>query len=187
MRNDNITNGAPAYNLQVLDPLVGYNNLRIIIILPSSGSIIYSDSSTPNLLNITINQLNTTQYLNITFHADLNYNVTYGQQVNNTVKFTGTSLPGDHGTNNATPGNPGDSNGKRTGENPAQGGDVNNLIATSTTTSTVRSPTVSKNANGQKTVTAQSVKLQLKPLLSIFQLGQPTNSKLQMWYLQVFL
>ncbi len=150
--NDNNSNGAPSYNLQVLDPLVGYNNLRNIIITPSSADIIYLDNSTSNLLDININQLNQTQYLNITYQADLNKNVTYGQNINNTVTFTGTSLPGDHGTNNATPGNPGSSNGKRTGDPTQPAGAVNNLMAISTATVTVRSPSVSKNVNGQKNI-----------------------------------
>ena len=150
--NDNNTNGAPSYNLQVLDPLVGYNNLRNIIITPSSGDIIYFNNSTSNLLNININQLNQTQYLDISYQADLDKNVTYGQKVNNTVTLTGTSLPGDHGTNNATPGNPGNDDGKRTGDPSHGAGAVNNLMAVSTATVTVRSPNVSKNINGQKNI-----------------------------------
>jgi uncharacterized repeat protein (TIGR01451 family)/fimbrial isopeptide formation D2 family protein len=150
--NNNNTNGAPAYNLQVLDPLVGYNSLSNIVITPSDGTIIYSNNSTSNLLDININQLNQTQYLNITYQAKVNTNVTYGQQVNNTAQVTGTSLPGDQGTNNATSGSPGSSNGKRTGDPTQPAGAVNNLIATSTATVTVRNPTISKNVNGQKTV-----------------------------------
>ena len=149
---NNNDNGAPAYNVQVLDPLVGYDNLSNIIITPSDGTIIYSNNSTSNLLDININQLNQTQYLNITYQATVNSNVTYGQQVNNTAQVTGTSLPGDHGTNNATPGNPGSNNGKRTGDPTQPAGVVNNLIDTSTATVTVRSPTISKNVEGQKTI-----------------------------------
>ena len=44
------------------------------------------------------------------------------------------------------------SNGKRTGDPAQPAGVVNNLIATSTATVTVRSPTISKNVNGQKTI-----------------------------------
>ena len=150
--NTNSTNGGPAYNLQILDPLVGYNSLNNIVITSSDGTIIYYNNSTSNLLNININQLNQTQYLNITYQAKVNTNVTYGQQVNNTAQVTGTTLPGDHGTNDATPGNPGSNNGKRTGDPTQPAGVVNNLIATSTATVTVRSPTISKNVNGQKTV-----------------------------------
>ena len=150
--NNYNTNGAPAYNLQVLDPLVGYHNLSNIVITSSDGTIIYSNDSTSNLLDINIDQLNQTQYLNITYQAIVNSNVTYGQQVNNTAQVTGTSLPGDHGTNNATPGSPGSNNGKRTGDPTQPAGIVNNLTATSTATVTVRSPTISKNVNGQKTV-----------------------------------
>ncbi len=101
-------------------------------------------------MNITIDELNPNQYLNVTYQADVNNNVTYGQQVNNTVTATGTSLPGDHGTNNATPGSPGTTNGKRTGDPTQPAGNVTNLIATSTASTTVRSPTISKNVNGQK-------------------------------------
>ncbi len=148
--NNNVTNGAPSYDVQITDPLIGYNNLDILSIVPSNSTMSYYNNSTSNLLNITISELDPNQYLNVTYQANLNNNVTYGQQVNNTVTATGTSLPGDYGTNNATPGAPGTTNGKRTGDSSQPAGNVNNIIANSTAVTTVRSPTISKNVNGQK-------------------------------------
>nr|WP_245315994.1 isopeptide-forming domain-containing fimbrial protein [Methanobacterium aggregans] len=146
VQNNNITNGAPAYNLQVLDLLLpdytglDYNHL---IITPSNAGIVFHDFSTAGVLNITVDRLMPGEYLNITYNATVNPNVKYGDQnVTNTVNFTGTTLPGDHGTNNATPGNPGADDGKRTGD-PFQGA-LNNLYSNSTATVTARKPTISK-------------------------------------------
>ncbi|MCE7699578.1 MAG: DUF11 domain-containing protein, partial [Methanobacterium paludis] len=146
VQNNNITNGAPSYNLQILDlVLPNYTGLDYtnIIITPSNADIVYHDLSTAGVLNITVDRLMPGEYLNITYNATVNPNVKYGDQnVTNTVKFTGTTLPGDQGTANTTPGNPGADDGKRTGD-PLQGV-VNNIYSNSTATVTVRKPTISK-------------------------------------------
>ncbi|NYB51391.1 MAG: DUF11 domain-containing protein, partial [Methanobacteriaceae archaeon] len=152
--NNNNTNGAPAYNLQITDPMTNYvlDYLNMIIV-PSDPAIIFNNYSTANLLNITIIQMNQTQYLNITYNATVKPGVIFNSTINNTVNATGTTLPGDHGTNNATPGNPGETNGKRTGDPTQPAGAVNDIAATANATVTTRPPRVSKNVNGTKTVT----------------------------------
>ena len=146
VQNNNITNGAPVYNLQILDLLLpDYTGLDYthIIITPSNAGIVFHDFSTAGVLNITVDRLLPGEYLNITYNATVNPQVKYGDQnVTNTVNFTGTTLPGYHGTANATPGNPGADDGKRTGD-PLQGV-VNNIYSNSTATVTTRKPTVSK-------------------------------------------
>ncbi|MDD3753461.1 MAG: carboxypeptidase regulatory-like domain-containing protein, partial [Methanobacterium sp.] len=147
---------APAYNLQILDFLNSdyYYNFYVSSIIPSTAaSVIYHDFSTSNLLNITIDRLNYGDWLHIYYRVTVRSNVTYNVQINNTVHVTGTSLPGDHGTNNATPGNPGDTDGKRTGDPTQPAGAVNNINDTSTAIITIRSPRISKNVNGSKIVT----------------------------------
>ena len=146
VQNDNIVNGAPAYNLQILDPLLpdytglDYTNL---IITPSNPGIVYHNFSNADTLNITIDRLLTSEYLDITYKATVNATVKYGDQnIKNTVNFRGTSLPGEHGTGDATPGDPGTGNGKRTGD-PNQGL-INNIYSNSTATVASRKPTLSK-------------------------------------------
>ncbi|MFU2192624.1 hypothetical protein, partial [Methanobacterium sp. MZD130B] len=145
---------APAYNLQILDFLNSdYYNFHVLNIIPSTTSVIYHDFSTSNLLNVTIDRLTSDDWLHIYYRVTVRSDVTYNDQINNTVHVTGTSLPGDHGTNDATPGNPGDTDGKRTGDPTQPAGAVNNINDTSTAIITIRSPRISKNVNGQKTET----------------------------------
>ncbi len=44
--NNNVTNGAPAYDVQITDPLIGYNNLNILSIIPSNSTMVYYNNST---------------------------------------------------------------------------------------------------------------------------------------------
>ena len=153
IRNNNITNGAPVYDLIIIDPLNGFTmDYLHMIITPSDPSIIFTNYSTANLINITVSKLNPGQYLNITYNATVKPEVVFNTTLNNTVNATGTTLPGPHGTNNATPGNPGTSTGERTGDPTQPAGPVNNINTTVTAPVTTRAPRVSKTVNGVETV-----------------------------------
>ncbi|EKF85388.1 isopeptide-forming domain-containing fimbrial protein, partial [Methanobacterium formicicum] len=153
IRNNNITNGAPVYDLIIIDPMNGFTmDYLHMIITPSDPSIIFTNYSTADMIYIVVNKLNQTQYLNITYNATVKPDVVFNTTLNNTVNATGTTLPGSHGTNNATPGNPGTSTGERTGD-PTQPADpVNNINTTTTAFVTTRAPRVSKTVNGSETV-----------------------------------
>ena len=75
----------------------------------------------------------------LSYSADLQLNVPFGQVATNTAQTTTSSLPGDNGTGNVTPGAPGDSDGERT----ASGG-VNDLLASDTADVTVDIPNMTK-------------------------------------------
>ncbi len=153
IRNNNITNGAPVYDLIIIDPMNGFTmDYLHMIITPSDPSIIFTNYSTANLINITVSKLNPGQYLNITYNATVKSDVVFNTTLNNTVNATGTSLPGPHGTNNATPGDPGTSTGERTGDPTQPAGPVNNINTTATAPVTTRAPRVSKTVNGTETV-----------------------------------
>ncbi|MBP1945818.1 putative repeat protein (TIGR01451 family)/fimbrial isopeptide formation D2 family protein [Methanobacterium petrolearium] len=152
IQNNNSTNGAPVYDLIIVDPINGftmdYLNLSIV---PSDPSIIFTNYSTADLIYIVVNKLNPGQYLNITYNATVKHNVTFNSTLNNTVNATGTTLPGPHGTNNATPGDPGTSTGERTGDPTQPAGAVNNINTTATALVTTRTPKISKKVNGTET------------------------------------
>ncbi|MDY9924548.1 carboxypeptidase regulatory-like domain-containing protein [Methanobacterium sp.] len=153
IRNNNITNGAPVYDLIIIDPMNGFTmDYLHMIITPSDPSIIFTNYSTANLINITVSKLNPGQYLNITYNATVKSDVVFNTTLNNTVNATGTSLPGPHGTNNATPGDPGTGTGERTGDPTQPAGPVNNINTTATAPVTTRAPRVSKTVNGTETV-----------------------------------
>jgi|GEM_PF-447852 len=153
IRNNNITNGAPVYDLIIIDPMNGFtmDYLHMIITL-SDPSIIFTNYSTADMIYIVVNKLNQTQYLNITYNVTVKPEVVFNTTLNNTVNVTGTTLPGPHGTNNATHGDPGTSTGERTGDPTQPAGPVNNINATATALVTTRAPRVSKTVNGTETV-----------------------------------
>ena len=142
--NNGGTNRAPLYDIQVLDPMIGYYNLNILSIMPSSALIVYNNYSNSTNLYINITQLNTSQYVDIIYTATLNTLVKYSNQTNNTVVFNGTSLPGLKGTGNATPGDPGTITGERTGN----GVSPNNLRNSATAIVTALAPTITKSVVG---------------------------------------
>lgn len=148
VQNQNVTNSGVAYDLQVTDPInVNYQNLTVSSITPYGTGISVTDNSTGSLLNLTINKLAPGEYIDVVYTVKILQNVIYNFNIQNTVTLTGTSLPGTHGTGDATPGDPGTSTGERTGT-----GGVNNLTSSDTATVTVLAPTISKNVVGQKTV-----------------------------------
>lgn len=140
--NDNDPNGAPAYDLVIYDPLTYYENLRNVMVNGVPYTVI-----TP-YLEVIIPILNKGQTVSITFDADLINGLTYGSQYINQVLVTGTTLPGLHGTNDATPGDPGTETGERTGA----GTGVNDIRHVSSTYVTTLEPTIDKRVEGVETV-----------------------------------
>ena len=92
-----------------------YENPQITNIDAGTTGANVTAAFTGNLLEGTIDQLDPGECVTITYTADVRADVGFGQVINNTAEFMTTSLPGDHGTNDATPGNPGDVTGERTG------------------------------------------------------------------------
>jgi uncharacterized repeat protein (TIGR01451 family)/fimbrial isopeptide formation D2 family protein len=87
-----------------------------------------------------INRVNPGGCVLFKYSAQFTQEVVFGQTVTNTARFTTTSIPGDHGTGGATPGNPGTDTGKRTGD----GSGPNGLFGQDSVTETIDVPTMSK-------------------------------------------
>ncbi len=96
-------------------------------------------SFTSNTLNGTIDRLDPGESITIEYTAKLKTDVSFGRVITNTANVTTTSLPGDYGTGNATPGNPGDSTGERTGS-----GGVNHLYSSDSADVTINIPSLKK-------------------------------------------
>ncbi len=92
-----------------------------------------------------IDRLDPGECVDVTYTATLIDSVQYAEQITNTASVNATSLPGNHGTGSATPGNPGDTNGERTG-----GGGINDLHASSSATVTIEQPTLTKDMLNHK-------------------------------------
>lgn len=152
IRNNDLTNGAPVYNLLITDPMQGLTmDYLHMIIAPSDPSIIFTNYSSDDQIYIEVDKLNPAQYLNIIYNATVKTDIVFKTTLDNTVNVTGTTLPGSHGTKNATQGNPGTATGERTGDSTQPAGPVNNINTTATAQVTTRAPRVSKKVNGTET------------------------------------
>ena len=141
---------APAYGIVVTNALPAGLIYNGVITLPPGWTVDSTDPSnivftSPAGFNITPGQ-----NVTIVFQANVTQDMPYNKTVSDRVNATGTTLPGLHGTNDATPGDPGTPTGKRTGQDGSGG--LNNIIAVSNVNATSRAPSVSKNSGGQKTV-----------------------------------
>ena len=131
---------APAFDWTFSDPLPDkYENPSLQNVDTGTTGASVSASFSGNTLNGTIDQLDPGECITVTYTAQLVATVQYSEQITNTATFTTTSLPGDHGTGDATSGDPGASDGERTGS-----GDVNDLSGSSSATVTVSQPNLSK-------------------------------------------
>ncbi len=138
--NRDISGSAPAFELVVTDELhEDYENFGNVSWEIQGSDIDVDDNSTATELDIAIDRLDPGESVVITFTADLKEDVVYGSTVSNTALLTGTSLPGDHGTGDATPGDPGTDTGERTGE-----GGVNDLGSSDDASVGVGIPTIQK-------------------------------------------
>lgn len=134
------TNIAPIYDLNITDNInPWFENIRNITITKSNPTINVTYNLTGNNLTAYIDCLLQGQNVNITFTADLREDAIFSSTIQNTMEAKGTSLPGPHGTNNTTPGDPGTGTGERTGD-----GGINNLRGNSTIALQVTAPTITK-------------------------------------------
>lgn len=83
----------------------------------------------------------------VKFNVKASQDINYASKITNIANATGTTLPGEHGTNNATIGNPGETTGERTGN--ASQGSVNNIFNNVTNVINTTSPSISKNVNNK--------------------------------------
>lgn len=139
--NQNLSRSAPVFDLQITDPLsTNYQNLGVVSITPNGTGINITNNSTGTELDITIDRLDPVESVEIIYTAQLAPGVVYGSTVINTALLSGTSLPGDYGTADATPGDPGTETGERTGD-----GGVNDLRISDDSQVTVHVPSISKS------------------------------------------
>ncbi len=131
---------APAFDWNFSDVLPDkYENISGPTIDTGSTGASVSASFSGNTLSGTIDQLDPGECVQLTYSADLSSSVQYSEEITNTASFTTTSLPGDHGTSDATSGDPGAETGERTGS-----GSVNDLAGSSSATVTVSQPSLAK-------------------------------------------
>ncbi len=137
---------APVYDIVITDYLPDGLSYVNYIQIPENWTINITGQKitfiSPLGFNISSGN-NVTIEFNVTASQDINYD----SKIINSVNATGTSLPGIHGTNNSTIGNPGETNGERTGDSSQ--GLVNNIFANVTNTINTRAPSVSKDVNNK--------------------------------------
>ena len=140
---------ATAFDWEFKDPLpvVNYADPQFVSadISNAPGAVVSfctgeTDYFNGNNLCGRISSVDPGEWVLITYTAKLAQTVVFGQTVNNTATFTTTSLPGDKGTGDATPGDPGTTTGERTGG----GTGPNDLRGQDSTSQTILVPTMSK-------------------------------------------
>ncbi len=109
-------NRATAYDLVLNDLFDDWASIDpgTITTTPSGGvADVDSSASTTSELNVTIGTFPVDGELVVTVEAT--NDGLPGDYINNTANLSWTSLPGEQGTNDVTPGDPGDADGERTG------------------------------------------------------------------------
>lgn len=141
IENQSVTNAAPVFDLRLLDPLAAdYEDIANLSWVITGTGVNITDNTSGSTLDIEIDRLDPGEKVVFTFEADLAEFILHGITVPNTATLTGTSLPGDYGTGDATPGDPGTETGERTGD-----GGVNNLQVTDPAQVTIDLPTMDKH------------------------------------------
>ncbi len=131
---------AGAFDWVFTDPLpADYQNPQVTTIDTGATGAIATASFSGNTLDGTIDQLDPGECVTVTYTAELIPGVIFGQTITNTAEFVTTSLPGDHGTGDATPGNPGTDTGERTGS-----GDINDLNGSDSASVSTNIPSITK-------------------------------------------
>ena len=114
------TGSAPAYDLSVADALPAGMTLQTgSVVVTTPGS--FTDGSDAADLDITIDRLAPGETVTVRYTVD----VVNATAKTNAASLTYSSLPGDNGTGDATPGAPGSATGERTGN----GAGANDLAA----------------------------------------------------------
>ena len=128
VQNQDVSYCGPAFDLRVTDELDAYyTNFRDVswsVLNDAGPAMVVTDNSTSDL-DIGIDRMDRSDSLRITFDADVVDDVPHGVSVPNLSRVVATSLPGENGTDDATPGDPGTSTGERLGD----GTDANTLWA----------------------------------------------------------
>lgn len=120
-----------------ITPAPSVTNIDVTNTAMVSGDVVAS--FTGNTLNGTYTDLAPGEYFEITYTAVVDELTPFATVITNTVSTIGTSLPGDHGTANATAGNSGDADGERNGS-----GGVNDLATSDNASVALSVPTLAK-------------------------------------------
>ncbi|GEM_PF-5241681 len=147
----NVTNldtstSSPAYDLNILSPLPPeFSDLQVMSIDSSNAGSI-TDSSTSGELKLRSSYLQPGGWINVTFRVVLQPNAIFGQKIEIEACANGTTTPGDRGSWNEIPGDPGDQNGERIGN----GVSPNDIRACDPASITVGTPNVEKDVLAPK-------------------------------------
>ncbi|PIE71573.1 MAG: hypothetical protein CSA22_01735 [Deltaproteobacteria bacterium] len=139
-------NGTDAFNLEFSDLLpADFTNPDNFTVVSNGGGRTLTPCTGGNYFNGnqlcgTIDQLGPGEYIDVTFTADLIDEAAYGKIITTEATLTGTSLPGEQGTGDATPGASGAENGERTGS----GVNANDLSVSDPAVVSVSKPYISK-------------------------------------------
>lgn len=101
------------------------------------------------------------EFITIVYIATVSESIGFEEQVTNAVDFEITTLPGDNGTGDVTPGAPDADTGERTGSgaNNTSGDAVNDLVSMASDTITSGAPTVSLVSSAAKAPVSDSITL----------------------------
>jgi fimbrial isopeptide formation D2 family protein/uncharacterized repeat protein (TIGR01451 family) len=110
----NNTGTADAFDLRVTDPLPAGQTLVGVAIQTNPGGVTLANNSVGNSVDALLNRLNAGATVVLRITAQLSALPATVNQTN-TATVTYTSLPGERGTADATPGAPGTDTGERTG------------------------------------------------------------------------
>ncbi len=142
----NITNldtstSSTAYDLDILSLLPPeFSDLQVLSVdFSNAGSV--TNSSTPSELNLHSSYLQPGGWINVTFRVVLQPNAVFGQRIEIEACANGTTTPGEKGSWNEIPGDPGDQNGERIGN----GVSPNDIRACDSASVTVGTPNVEKD------------------------------------------
>ncbi len=130
-----------AYDLQLIESLPSqFSNLEVIQVDTSSAGTI-TDLSTPDQLKLLASYLEPRGWINVTFRIVLQPNAVFGQSIPLQACADGTTTPGDRGSWNEVPGDPGDNDGERTGT----GTEPNHIRTCDDASVTVGTPNINKD------------------------------------------
>ncbi len=131
-------------NLQLSSATLSRGNQDV-----SAGASISGNTLTLDLSSLSQSEryLAPGDYITLVYTAEITGSATFEQIITNTAEILATSLPGDNGTGNATPGTPGSDTGERIGDGSlnTSGDAVNDLNASGSSSVSVAQPTLAKS------------------------------------------
>lgn len=137
---------APVYDIIITDYLPDGLSYINIIEIPEGWTVINDGQKIMFISPVGFN-ISSGNNVTVKFNVKASQDINYASKITNIANATGTTLPGEHGTNNATIGNPGETTGERTGN--ASQGSVNNIFNNVTNVINTTSPSISKNVNNK--------------------------------------